>query len=104
MIVMATVRIVFIRDEVHTTAAVKDRVWRKRYEDMPDATREAVELRIMEPRDKTFVDASQRQPTWPGLGYAMLNELDEPALIEVIEKAMYIGIKNVVHLLLHERI
>ena len=34
----------------------------------------------------------------------MLNELDEPALVEVIEKAMNIGIKNVVHLLLHERI
>jgi hypothetical protein len=83
MIVMATVRIVFIRDEVHTTAAVKDKVWRKRYEDMPDATREAVELRIMEPRDKTFVDASQRRPTWSGRGYAptRLFEVDVDELI-----------------------
>src|SRR6202453_5406498 len=34
----------------------------------------------------------------------MLNELDKPAFVEVIEKAMYIGLKNVRHFLLHERI
>jgi len=34
----------------------------------------------------------------------MLNELEKPAFVEVIEKALYIGIKNVTHLLLHERI
>ena len=37
---------------------------------MPYATSEAVELGIMEPREKTFVDASQRQLTWSRRGYA----------------------------------
>jgi hypothetical protein len=70
MLVMATIGIVFIRDEAHTTATVKGTVWRKKYRSMPEATREAVELRIMEPRVKTFVDASQRPPNWWGRGYA----------------------------------
>ena len=43
---------------------------RKKYQSMPDATSEAVELGIMEPRERTFVDVSQRQPTWSGRGYA----------------------------------
>jgi hypothetical protein len=34
----------------------------------------------------------------------MLNELDQPAFVEVVEKAFDIGIKNLVHFLLQERI
>ena len=34
----------------------------------------------------------------------MLNELDQPAFVEVIEKAFYVGVKHVVHLLVQERI
>jgi len=52
MLVMATIGIVFIRNEAHTTATVEGRVWRKKYRSMPDATREAVELRIMGPPAK----------------------------------------------------
>src|SRR6266403_182064 len=34
----------------------------------------------------------------------MLHELDQPTLVEVIEKSSNIGIQNVVHLLLQERV
>src|SRR5215472_11632273 len=34
----------------------------------------------------------------------MLNELDQPAFVEVIEKAFNVGVKHVVHFLLQERI
>jgi hypothetical protein len=64
MVVMATIAIIFIRNEAHTTVTVKGKVWRKKYRFMPEATTEAVELRIIEPRAKTFVDASQRPPNW----------------------------------------
>src|ERR1700693_4140091 len=34
----------------------------------------------------------------------MLHELDQPAFVEVIEKASDVGVQNVVHLLLQERV
>jgi len=34
----------------------------------------------------------------------MLHELDQPTLVEVIEKSSDVGIKHVVHLLLQERV
>jgi hypothetical protein len=34
----------------------------------------------------------------------MLHELDQPTFVEVIEEAPNVGIKNVVHLLLQERV
>ena len=34
----------------------------------------------------------------------MLHELDQPTLVEVIEKPSNVGVKNVVHLLLQEHI
>src|ERR1700693_5453229 len=34
----------------------------------------------------------------------MLHELDQPTLVEVIEKSSNVGVKNVVHLLLQEHI
>jgi len=47
-----------------------------------------------------FLDLAQDA----AVGDAMLNELDHPAFVEVIEKALDVGIKNVVHLPLQERI
>src|SRR2546422_6798556 len=34
----------------------------------------------------------------------MLHELDQPTLVEVIEKSSNVGVQNVVHLLLQERV
>ena len=34
----------------------------------------------------------------------MLHELDQPTVIEVIEKTLNVGVQNVVHFLLQERI
>src|ERR1700730_10584567 len=34
----------------------------------------------------------------------MLHELDQPTLVEVVEKSSDIGVQNVVHLLLQERV
>jgi DNA-binding protein H-NS len=84
MVVMAIVKIVPVDEGTNTTASVDGKVWRKKYQSMPDATSEAVELRIMEPREKTFVDASQRQPTWSGRGYAPTRpfEVDVEELIK----------------------
>ena len=65
MVVMAMVKIVPVGDEVHTTASADGKVWRKKYESMPDATTEAVELQIMTEVEKRLVETSQRQPTWP---------------------------------------
>ena len=65
MFVMAMVKIVPVGDEVHTTTSADGKVWRKKYESMPDATTEAVELQIMTEVEKRLVDAPQRQPTWP---------------------------------------
>jgi hypothetical protein len=70
MFVTVIVKIVPVEEGANTTASSDGKVWRKKYQSMPDATSEAVELGIMEPREKTFVDASQRQPTWSGRGYA----------------------------------
>src|SRR5260370_36415863 len=39
-----------------------------------------------------------------GVSDAMLHELDQPTLVEVIEKSSNVGIQNVVHLLLQERV
>jgi site-specific DNA recombinase len=44
------------------------------------------------------------QPQDAGIGNAMLHELDQPTLVEVVEKSSDVGIKNVVHLLLQERV
>src|SRR6516225_4084246 len=44
------------------------------------------------------------QPQDAGVSHAMLHELDQPAFIEIIEKAANICVKNVIHLLLQERV
>jgi hypothetical protein len=57
------------RNKIATTFRSGVETWRKEYEDMPDATAEAVELQVMTPELKRLVDAAQRQPSWPK-GYA----------------------------------
>lgn len=52
------------------------------------------------PRVEPFLD----QPQEAGIGYAMLHELDQPTFVEVIEKSSNVGIKDVVHFLLQERV
>src|SRR6202035_3329590 len=52
------------------------------------------------PSVEPFLDQSQDA----GVSDAMLHELDQPTVVEVIEKPSNIGIKNVVHLLLKERV
>src|SRR6202021_4069464 len=47
-----------------------------------------------------FLDQAQDA----AVGDAVLNELDHPCLVEVIEEALDVGIKHIVHLFLHERI
>src|SRR6516225_280063 len=47
-----------------------------------------------------FLDQAQGA----AVGDAVLNELDHPCLVEVIEEALDVSIKHIVHLLLHERI
>jgi hypothetical protein len=44
------------------------------------------------------------QPQDAGVGNAMLHELDQPTFVEVIKEASNVGIQNVVHLLLQERV
>jgi site-specific DNA recombinase len=44
------------------------------------------------------------QPQEAGVSNAMLHELDQPTLVEVIEKSSNVGVQNIVHLLLQERI
>jgi hypothetical protein len=64
MVVMAKVWISPVGDEVHTTISADGKVWRKKYESMPDATTEAVELEIMTESDKRLLDDAARQPDW----------------------------------------
>ena len=52
------------------------------------------------PSVEPFLD----QPYDAWVGDAMLHELDQPTLVEVIEKSSNVGIKNVVHLLPQEHI
>jgi hypothetical protein len=40
-------------------------LWVKDYQSMPDATGDAVQLRLMKEYDKALVDQHQRQPSYP---------------------------------------
>jgi site-specific DNA recombinase len=44
------------------------------------------------------------QPQDAGIGHAMLDELDQPAFVESVEKAADVGVQHIVHLLLQERV
>ena len=58
------VKIVPTEDGALTAACGGEHVWRKMYPSMDAATSEAVELQIMEPRDKQLADVSQPVPTY----------------------------------------
>ena len=47
-----------------------------------------------------FLDQAQDA----AVGDAVLNELDHPCFVEIIEEALDVGIKHIVHLPFHERI
>jgi hypothetical protein len=76
MVVMAMVTIVAVGDEAHTAVDADGRVWRKKYDSMPDATTEAVALQMMEPHKKPFLDGAQRHPSWPQGGYESTRPLE----------------------------
>lgn len=58
------VKIVPTEDGALTAASGGEQVWRKMYPSMDAATGEAVELQIMEPRNKRLADVSQPVPTY----------------------------------------
>jgi hypothetical protein len=58
------VKIVPSEDGAYTVVSVGDRVWRKKYSSMEDATSEAAQLQIMTPKEKGLVDMSQPVPTY----------------------------------------
>jgi hypothetical protein len=58
------VKVVPTEDGVLTAASAREQVWRKMYPSMDAASTEAVELLIMEPRDKRLADVSQSVPTY----------------------------------------
>ena len=58
------VKIVPSEDGAYTVVSVGDRVWRKKYPSMEDATSEATQLQIMTPKEKGLVDMSQPMPTY----------------------------------------
>jgi hypothetical protein len=64
---MFMVKIVPVGDgEFQTTATSADgKVWRKRYKSWPDATADAVELRMMRPGMKRIVDGYPLVPYAP---------------------------------------
>jgi hypothetical protein len=61
---IVAVKIVPTEDGALTAACGGEQVWRKMYPSMDAATGEAVELQIMEPRDKRLADVSQPVPTY----------------------------------------
>jgi hypothetical protein len=69
---MFMVKIVPVGDgEFQTTATSADgKVWRKRYKSWPDATADAVDLRMMLPDMKRIVDGYRRMPGHADDGYA----------------------------------
>jgi hypothetical protein len=58
------VKIVPSEDGAYTVVSVGDRVWRKKYPSMEDATSEAAQLQIMTPKEKGLADMSQPVPTY----------------------------------------
>jgi hypothetical protein len=55
--VLAKVTIQPVGDEVHTTVKTGDKLLRKKYESIPDATFEAVKLGMVEEQTRPFVEA-----------------------------------------------
>src|SRR5258708_18203453 len=55
---------------------------------------------LYHPSLEPFLDQAQDA----AVGDAVLNELDHPCFVEIIEEALDVGIKHIVHLSLHESI
>jgi hypothetical protein len=61
---IVAVKIVPSEDGAYTVVSAGERVWRKKYASMKDATSEAIELQIITPNDKWLADMSQPMPTY----------------------------------------
>jgi hypothetical protein len=58
------VKIIPSEDGAYIVVSLCDRVWRKKYPSMEDATSEAAQLQIMTPNEKGLADMSQPVPTY----------------------------------------
>lgn len=61
---IVAIKIVPSEDDAYTVVCEGERVWRKKYASMDDATSEATELQIITPNDKQLADLSQPVPTY----------------------------------------
>jgi hypothetical protein len=61
---IVAIKIVPSEDGAYTVVSEGERVWRKKYASMDDATSEAAELRVMTPNDKQLADLTQPVPTY----------------------------------------
>ena len=73
-----------IGNEFHTRVRAGEEVWCKRYGSVADATTEAVELGIMEARNKPFMEETLLQRTWPA-GFPEPATPVDAFLVELIE-------------------
>jgi hypothetical protein len=73
-----------IGNEFHTRVRAGEEVWCKRYGSVADATTEAVELGIMEARNKPFMEETLLQRTWPA-GFPEPGTPVDAFLVESIE-------------------
>ena len=73
-----------IGNEVHTRVRAGDELWCKRYGSVTDATTEAVELGMMEARNKPFMEQTLLQRTWPA-GFPKPVTPVDTILVESIE-------------------
>jgi hypothetical protein len=65
MVIVAMFKIVRVGDEALTTVSADGKVWFEKYDSMPNATAEPVELLMMETAHEADCGRVQRQPTWP---------------------------------------
>jgi hypothetical protein len=61
---IVAIKIVPSEDGAYTVVSEDERVWRKKYASMDDATSEAAELQIMTSDDKRLADLTQPVPTY----------------------------------------
>jgi hypothetical protein len=61
---IVAIKIVPTEDGAYTVVSDDERVWRKKYASMDDATSEAAELQILTPNDKQLADLTQPVPTY----------------------------------------
>jgi hypothetical protein len=61
---IVAIKIVPSEEGAYTVVSEDERVWRKKYGSMNDATSEAAELQIMTSDDKRLADMSQPMPTY----------------------------------------